>query len=518
MRELIDVRGLTAIIAAGLVTSWSVPAALAACGMASVSGGASGPPSISTTETSTTQVLEQIRRRTQEAQSPQPIPVSNETAPEQSTAPVKEAPPKPAPTASNANSAASSAAAKPAPAPKPAPVVEAAPATAAKPAKKPAVAESAPEPEVVEQVSKAKPVKAAKVEQDVEPAPEPKAKSARAYAPSLKDYAVAEDTSYAGGISRTSAVWAQGYLGYDRHKNIAPGNQENPTRKAVSGGGLIGADWTHVNRGETVNAFQFGVFSGYNETRGKLSDTFFAVNEPDAPPDTLPGGGNTNYFRQDNKETIEGPFVGTYMAYVKDQWTFDVALKADFFDLTQSSTLRQRCDDDVGTQNGSASVTNYMISANAAHRYNIGDENKWWEPLVGLRYTITDFGNDPSNSVFRDGGVQPTGRLGLEDGSALRLQVGARFGDRVELDGGYVLSTTVGAFLYSDVAISGFESVAGQTGEAVGPVDEGKIRMLGQLETRLSMGNGMSYMMQAELRGGGDVMGAAGQIGIRYEW
>lgn len=518
MRELVDIRALIAIIAGGLATSWSMPAALAACGMAAVSGGASGPPSISTTETSTTQVLEQIRRRTQEAQSPQPIPVSNETAPapEPSTAPVQVPPSKPAPTAANNNSAASSAAAKPAAAPKPAPVVEVAPAP--KPAKKAAAAESAPEPDTIDQAPKPKSNKAAQSEQDVEPAPEPTAKTTRAHAPSLKDYAVAEDTSYAGGISHTSAVWAQGYLDYDRHKNIAPGNQENPTRSAVSGGGLIGADWTQVSRGETVHAFQFGVFSGYNETRAKLSNTFFAVNEADAPPDTLPGGGNTNYFRADNKETVEGPFVGTYMAYVKDRWTFDVALKADFFDLTQSSTLRQRCDDDVGTQNGSASVTNYMIAANAAHRYDIGDENKWWEPMVGLRYTMTSFGNDPSNSVFRDGGVQPTGRLGLEDGSALRLQVGARFGDQVALDGGYILTTTVGAFLYSDVAISGFESVAGQTGEAVGPVDEGKIRVLGQLETRLSMGNGMSYMMQAELRGGGDVIGAAGQIGIRYEW
>ena len=494
MRQLIDSRGSIALFAIGLATSWSIPAAMAACGMAAVNGGASGPPSISTTETSTTQVLEQIRRRTQEAQSPQPIPVSNESAPVE-PAPVEEAAPKPAP--------------------KPAPVVAAAPAAAPKPAKKAPVAEAVEPPT---KAKAAKPAKVAEAEQAVEPAPEPKAKSSRAYAPSLKDYAVAEDTSYVGGISRTSAVWAQGYLGYDRHKNIAPGNQENPTRKAVSGGGLIGADWTHVNRGETVNAFQFGVFSGYNETRAKLSNTFFAVNETGAPPDTLPGGGNTNYNRENNKETIDGPFVGAYMAYVKDQWTFDVAFKADFFDLTQSSTLRQRCDDDVGTQNGSASVNNYMISANAAHRYLIGEENKWWEPTAGVRYTITEFGRDPSNSVFRDGGVQPTGRLGLEDGSALRLQAGARFGDRVELEGGYVLATTVGAFLYSDVAISGFASVAGQTGEAVGPVDEGKVRLLGQLETRLSLGNGLSYMMQAEFRGGGDVIGAAGQIGMRYEW
>ena len=142
MRQIPDARGSIVILAVGIATSWSVPAALAACGMAAVNGGASGPPSISTTETSTTQVLEQIRRRTQEAQSPQPIPVSNETAPapDQSSAPVEEAAPKPAP--KPAAPAASSAAAKPAPVAKPTPVIEAAPATVSKPAKKAPAADS----------------------------------------------------------------------------------------------------------------------------------------------------------------------------------------------------------------------------------------------------------------------------------------------------------------------------------------------------------------------------------------
>jgi hypothetical protein len=504
MRRHFEMRGPLALLAVSLAGGWSSTAVFAACGMAAVSGGASGPPSISTTETSTTQVLEQIRRRTQEAQNPQPIPILNTSGAAASSAAADAQPaptPTPAQTAAATKPAGAAAAPQPAAIAKPKPSVQQAGVEAvAEPAAKPGPTQKASEPNKAVEVG-------AEATQAV----------GASSGGSLKDYGVIEQTSIVGGISRTSAVWAQGFLGYDRHKNVAPGNQENPTRTAVTGGGLVGADWTHVNRADRVEAIQFGIFSGYSATRAKLTDTFFAVNEADGPPDTLPGGGNTNYFRQDNKETIDGPFIGAYLAYAQDTWSMDVAFKADFFDLTQSSRLRQRCDDDVGVQNGSASVNNYMIATNVAHRNDIND-HQWWAPTVGLRYTFTDFGKDPSTSVFRDGGVQPTGRLGLEDGSALRLQFGVRLGDRVETANGYIWTTTVGAFLYSDVLISGFETVAGQTGEAVGPVDEGKIRALGQLETRLDVGNGVSYLLQAELRGGGDVFGAAGQVGIRYEW
>jgi hypothetical protein len=138
--------------------------------------------------------------------------------------------------------------------------------------------------------------------------------------------------------------------------------------------------------------------------------------------------------------------------------------------------------------------------------------------MVGARYTITDFSNDVSNGVFRAGGVQKPGTLGLDDGTALRLQIGGRYGQKWTSPEGYLWTTTLGAFLYSDVAISGFKSIAGQTGESVGPVDEGKVRALGQLETRLEVGNGLSYLFQAEVRGGTDVFGVGGQIGMRYEW
>ena len=517
MRHSYSVRGPVTLLAISLASSWSMPAAFAACGMAAVTGGASGPPSISATETSTTQVLEQIRRRTQTAQEPQPIPVSNSSVAPQSTAPAAQTtaaatppPPPPAPAASApvpaAQAAAATAAASAAPKPKPAPAASSPPPAASPP----------PGVKAISKPVAPKPVAPKAVEKVTAPEPQPVADAkltSSSQGRSLKDddYGVISETSVAGGVSRTSAVWAQAYLGYDRHSNIAPGNQENPTRSQVSGGGLIGADWTSVKQSQTPEAVQVGVFSGYNETRARHSDTFFFVDEDGAP------GLEVNYFRSDYKEEIDGPFIGAYMAYVKDTWTFDVAIKADFFDLTQSSMLTQRCGADFGTQNGSASVNNYMIAANVAHRHELS-ERSWYEPVFGMRFTHTDFGNDPSNSSFNFGGPQPTGRLGLEDGSALRLQAGVRYGERGETAEGYLWTMTFGAFLYSDVLITGFESVSGQTGEAVGPVDEGKLRALGQFETKLDVGNGVTYLLQAEVRGGEDVFGAAGQLGVRYKW
>lgn len=498
-------RGPVALLAIGLASSWSVPAAFAACGMAAVAGGASGPPSITATETSTTQVLEQIRRRTQVAQEQQPIPVSNQTA-----APASQPPPPPAaaPAAQPKPVAAQAApVAAATPAPKPAPVV------AAPPAPKPAASEPVVKKTVTEAPKKVAEKASEKASApEAKPAQEAKIVSSSRGASLKDDYGVMSETSIAGGVSRTSAVWAQAYLGYDQHSNVAPGNQENPTRSQVSGGGLIGADWTVVKHSAAAEAVQVGVFSGYNETHARLSSTFFFTDEIGNDGIT-----DTNYFRTNNKEEIDGPFVGAYLAYVKDSWTFDAAFKADFFDLNQSSNLTQRCGADFGTQAGSASVNNYMIAGNIAHRHELS-ERTWWEPTFGARFTYTDFSNDVSNSTFNFGGPQTPGSLGLDDGSALRLQAGVRYGERGRTAEGYLWTMTVGAFLYSDVLIAGFESVSGQTGESVGPVDEGKLRALGQFETKLDVGNGVTYSLQAEVRGGEDVFGAAGQLGVRYQW
>ena len=497
MPNHLKISGSISALAMALAASWPIDAAYAACGMASVSGGGSGPPSISATETSTTQVLEEVRRRTEAATQPQPIQVSNASPAPAAAEPTPAAPPPAA------------AAAKPAPKPGAADSVE-----AVKPASKPQSAKAAEVADAVEEAApqpKAKAVKKAKAAE-----PEPTAETYDSHPPSLKDFGDAGERSIVGGLSRSTAVWAQGFVDYERHSNIAPGNQENPTRRTFTGGGLAGADWTQVKYGETVQALQFGVFSGYSASHTKLSDTTYNAQDTDGTPFKI------NYARTGNKEDVDGPFIGAYAAYVADRWTLDAVFKADIFDLSQSSTVAQTpvtCgagNPDFGIQTGSASVTDFVFAANAAYRHELTTDS-WFEPMIGLRYTITDFSSDVSTTVFRTGGSQ-SGRLGLADGTALRLQVGGRYGQKWVSPEGYLWTTTLGAFLYSDVLITGFDSIAGQTGERVGPVDEGKVRALGQLQTTLNFGNGLSYMMQAEVRGGTDVFGVGGQLGIRYEW
>jgi hypothetical protein len=446
---------LTRIALAGLMASVSATAVhAAACGMAALGGGDGGPPSISATESSTTQVLEEIRRRTQVAQQEaQPIPVSN-------TAPAAAA-------ESQASGGSSSA--------PPKTVVEgAAPPSAKKPKYK----------------------QVASVEQ-------PAAEQAYAYPEVM------------GGTERIMASWGQGFLDYEHHDNIAPGQQENRGSTSKTAGVISGSDWTWINAGAR-QAVQLGYFSGYSATFNNFSNTNFTTSD------------GSNIDRTDSKQKIDGSFLGAYLAAIRGNATFDLAFKADLFDLRQSSNLTQTiagsttCPASNATETGSASVNNYTIAGDASYRYPVSATG-WWEPIFSVRYTITDYGNDPT-TIFPDqfhGGITnlTDGRLGLEDGTVLRLQGGIRRGEQGVLPDGGLWTVVGGAFLYSDVLITGFKFDPGAgNGTAVFPVDEGKIRGLGQILTTFDYANGWSYLMMGEVRGGEDLIGVGGRVGARYKW
>ncbi len=479
MRKQLPRIGKVGVFAAGLATTWSPMASAAPlpCAMASTSGGA-GPPSISATETSTTEVLEQIRRRVQAAQQ-QPIPVSNTVV---TTA-------EPTPGASSATSGRQQA------------------------------TTSGAQAQATQSGNAAtlKTKKSASATTYENPSDYPR------YA-SLKDYGSATDSVYEGQTVRSTAAWAQGFGGYEHHSNLAPGNEENPSRNQVTGGGMGGMDWTVIKRGETPQAFQVGVFSGFSETNNNYSNTSFNGSVDIAD--------DVTFSRTNNSQDINGPFVGAYLAYMHGAWTFDLAFKADFFDLSQRSSLSAATDcaapDDIihGVQSGSASVNDYTIAAEAAHRTALS-ATSWIEPAFMIRFTATNFSGDRSSTSFTpEGGAQldVTGRgsLGLDDGNSLRLQGGVRYGEIWQTAQGYHVTTTVGGFIYSDVLVNGFESKSGisNTGDfnTAGPVDEGKIRGLGQLTSQLDVGNGWSYLVITEVYGGEDVVGVDGQLGLRYHW
>ncbi|RUP11239.1 hypothetical protein [Hyphomicrobium sp.] len=450
-----------------LMVSCSASAVNAAnCGAASLGGGAGGPPSISATESSTTQVLEEIRRRTQLAQAQaQPIPASYTTT--------ADAPP-----------AASSASAE-------AKAAQAASSGGAA-AKKPTYTKTA--------------------------SAQPAGKDGYVY------------SEYAGS-DRIVGSWGQGFLDYERHSNIAPGQQENTSRTSKTAGVMSGTDWTWVNSGAR-QAIQAGFFSGYSATFNTFGNTQFNSYS----------GQSTEFdaiSRTNNKQQIDGSFLGAYVAAIRGNATFDLAFKADLFDLRQSSVLTQvdgGPGNEVGCvpapkalETGSASVNNYTIAADAAYRYDVSPST-WYEPIFSIRYTITDYGDDPThltslssnplNNVFG-----PPGRLGLEDGTVLRLQAGIRRGQQGVLPDGGLWTVVGGAFIYSDVAITGFKYSlpASDTpgtvfGTNVFPVDEGKVRGLGQILTTFDYANGWSYLLMGEVRGGEDLIGVGGRAGARYRW
>jgi len=446
--------------------TWTSRAALAQVPCAQIGAGGFGPPSISVAEASTTEVLEQIRRRQLRAMQPAAF---SEAAPEE--VPTAEAPEAEVPAAE-------------APAEE-APVAEAVPPTAKK--KKAKAKVTAPQPKAYY---------------------EPKA----IYEPK----AFGEPMAIATG-GKDKGVWARGFIDWNRHSNLAPGQQENPTRRELTGGGMAGMDVTH--RISSREGLQIGALVGYSGTHDEFSDTsFIDENTPD----------RNKYRRTGHEQDIDGPFVGAYLAYFKNKWLSDLAFKVDFLDLSQKSTLELFGNNGTdtgcpsphlfGAERGSSSLTSYTVAGNTQYRIPI-NEYQWYAPTAGFRYTNTDFGSDSTVTDFPPPGdpfVTKFGNLGLEDGQALRLQGGFRFGG-TWLGSNGLWETEFAALAYSDVWVDGF-SFTSTSGGTVSPVDEGKLRGLGQFTTQFRTRDGMSYMLRGEVYGGEDLIGVSGQAGARYEW
>lgn len=465
------------------------------CGNGQVAANAGfGPPSISVVESSTAQVLEEVRRRQMASLSqPAPGPSAGAPPPEPPEEQVAEATPQE-----------EEKAAKPSEEKEPAEKAE-------KPEEEKTPAEKEPEPKVAKKEEKAKyppPVSYESAEM-----PPYRREPKGFYEPAVREYVDGQGKRY--------AVWGRGFLGWDRHSDLAPGQQENPTRKETTGGGMAGMDWTsHHSPQQTA---QVGVFGGYLANRANFSNTFFTLTDTPAVNPAQPGG---QYQRTGNTQEVDGGFVGGYLTYRHYQWLGDFAFKTDIFNLSQKSTLSQITSDTggacngagaTGQQTGDSSLTTFTLAGNIANRMPHGDDH-WWAPTLGFRYAVTNFGSNVSVTNFTSTTAQSTqlASLGLQDGQALRLQGGVRYGGTWNTVHG-MWEAEVGALLYSDVWIQGFTFVS-TSGGFVSPVDEGKIRGLGQAMAKINVGQGVSYMVMGEIFGGEDLIGLDGQLGVRYEW
>lgn len=447
--------------------------ALAVCmPTTSTANGSAGPPAISATEASTTETLDKIRERREEI-----VTTSSATM-----------------AAASASQASATAEA------------ESEPAQASKP--------SAPK--------KAKTAKAAV--EDEAPAPKKKAKAASSESAPAEAAPVADDGLNGQGVARAGSygAWALGFVDYERHSNLAPGQQANPTRKTTTGGGLAGMDWSVVNRGAVTSGVQVGVFGGYSHSKGKFSDTTGpqTVNEPRVGDPTLVPVPYT-VSTSNSEQTTEGGILGLYGSYFHGGFSADAAFKVDIFDYSRSADVVQRkptlVEDNgdptvcaAGTREftqrlaGSTDQTDYIFAGNLNYKYDLSG-GFWLEPTAGLRYTYTDFGTG-------------AGALGLTNGEAFRIQGGVRLGTTRFLEGGAIWTTVLSGILYSDVMINGFNVTNATFPATFAAVDEGKLRVLGSLQTALDAGDGMTYFGEVNVRGGEDVFGVGGLAGIRYNW
>lgn len=432
-------------------------AAHAVC-MSSDSSLGVGLPSISATEVSTAQVVEMVHQRQQEEQTAVPASTAP-TAAEPAPAPAQgsPAPKKKAASASSSASSAAAAATEPVAKPKP----KSKPVGASKP------------------VSAAPPASKAEAEDD---------------APAT---AVA---SYSAGPS-SYGVWTQGYGDYEHRSGLTidvarPGEI---TRNQWSGGFLVGADKTF--RYSSASGLTLGLFGGYNASHAKESAGVFRDQQ---------GATTENFSRSDAKQDTNGGFLGAYAAYYVDRLAFQAVFKADLFHVRQSDIIQAQFDNGAAcnlpqqTRTGEADLTNYITEVNGSYRIDLSSRS-WLEPIAGFRVTVSDLGNQ-------------TGGLGFGgDGHIVRVQGGMRYSQIWPLSRGFLLTSLTG-MLYSDVVVGGFETSGGQFSPATPVTDEGKLRVLGQFASRWDVGNGFSYEMQVEGRGGEHLKGIGGKLGARYEW
>ena len=160
-----------------------------------------------------------------------------------------------------------------------------------------------------------------------------------------------------------------------------------------------------------------------------------------------------------------------------------------------------------------STLTSFTLASAIGNRYDIGKRSErlegWWiEPVVGVRWTYASFGDNAEI-------------LGLEDGHAVRVRGGATVGKPVllnRIERPMLWNVSLGAFLFSDVFIDGFvRNGAGFSPLAV-EADEGKLRVEGVLRNELDFLNGTVAYTEVNVRGGEDLIGAGGKLGLRLEF
>jgi len=254
-------------------------------------------------------------------------------------------------------------------------------------------------------------------------------------------------------------VWVQGF--YDRESRT--GHDGFDDGRTTNTSGVIGGVDYQFNKVFSRNdVYLFGVLTGFTEGRVKA--------------DSLA------------RTHVEGPSVGIYSVYVTGGLSVDFNSKIDFLSVDQSTSFSAF----------SADLKNYVTAANV--NYKIYAAGGWVEPTIGTIYTVTK---------WDDG-------FGALDGHSVRVQGGLRFGQTLNW-GRVVVEPTLTGLLYSDIVIDPSSPTN------TPPTDEGRLFEQAIFKLNFDFGQGLSSSVEGEVRhgdvgSGSHVVGAAGRLGVRYQW
>ena len=265
-------------------------------------------------------------------------------------------------------------------------------------------------------------------------------------------------------------------------------------------GFLAGADLTSRGLLFGNDGLIAGVLAGYassNLTLNVSSLTNVNING-------IPGNGFSRL-----SANLSGPTAGLYATYFNGGFSTDFTLKVDA--LTLNETFNELLAFNNGANipfagGGSVSLLNATISGNLNYRFDLYPIF-WFEPTVGAQYTNSSYGSNAA-------------QLGLEDGTLVMVQGGARFGTTTLINNRILMTTTLTGLAYDDVLVAGgfIPAAAFDGANLLARADQGKVRGRGALALNFDCGQGLTSFVQGEVRGGKGLFGAGGKAGVRVQW
>jgi outer membrane autotransporter protein len=298
---------------------------------------------------------------------------------------------------------------------------------------------------------------------------------------------VAPAAPVVAAVAPRPALWAQVFGDYERRdqSSTVALNQRvqtlDLTSRTHTGGIIGGADILFSNVALANDAVVLGVTGGYQESTTKVRTT-------------------------QSEQRVSSSSIGVYGSYILGGFSLGLTAKTDFVELNSSFVDFANSAPFMPVIGGfETDGQNTSVGGTISYRFDLGRTGWTVEPTVGLDYT---------RSRFDD-----AAQLGLSNGSTLRARAGATFATFYQVSETMILQPSFGAFAFSNVDVDNGTNLTIDFNSLQSvQTDEGQVR--GELNAQLTaiFANGFSAFAKAEVRFGEDLYGAAGRVGVRYQF